>query len=83
MTQGTLRIGRKRIQVDSLANASAAYCILRDASGKGSSGFPSGHLTINGQEYCVTYNGRVWTGQGYVQGLCAFDPYAYQAVVRS
>jgi hypothetical protein len=45
-----------KIAAETAAEASAAYCAKRDASGEGASTFPCGDW--NGHH--ISYNGRVW-----------------------
>lgn len=59
----TLRIGREKFQVDSLTHASILYQDLRDASGCGASEWPAGRIEIDGVEFFISYNGRVWRGK--------------------
>lgn len=59
----TLRIGADRFQVDSLTHASILYQELRDAGGAGSGEWPSGHVEVDGVQYRISYNGRIWDGQ--------------------
>ncbi|WP_434428273.1 SNF2-related protein [Nannocystis pusilla] len=59
-----------RKQVGSLEEASREYRAAVDASGEGASTFPRGLVVLpDGQEYEVSYNGRVWSGERLL-----FDP---------
>jgi hypothetical protein len=75
---GLLKIGRVATSVDSLADASEAYCDARDASGKGASSFPEGELMLDGVAYRISYNGKIWHGWRPWQAgdVPAFNPYA-------
>ena len=58
-----LRIARMvKVPCESLAEASAAYCAVRDESGEGSSTFPNGIVIVDGgaQRLVVSYNGKIW-----------------------
>jgi hypothetical protein len=60
-----LKIGRQSWAVTDLAHASVVYQQQRDASGKGSSGFPAGAVYRGERRLAtVTYNGRVWSADG-------------------
>ena len=73
-----LMIGLRAITAGTLAEVSAAYCAMRDASGEGASTFPvglvyRGHILV-GQ---ISYNGRIWAQGGWVPGAePIYDPYA-------
>ena len=62
----TLHIGRTAIQVCDLADASCAYQNRRDDSRKGAATFPDGRVCIDGTQYRISYNGRVWNGAAIV-----------------
>ena len=68
--------GLRAIRIDkpigSFEEASREYRAAVDASGEGASTFPRGLVVLaDGQEYEVSYNGRVWSGDRLV-----FDPRA-------
>lgn len=60
----TVRIGRKRFPLASLAQASEAFCATRDAAGTGASKTPTPIIEdAYGRTVAyVSYNGRVWSG---------------------
>lgn len=65
MTSGSIKltIGRRHTGLyETLADAQAAYCALRDASYEGASTFPSGRVDVAGKVLAVSYNGRIWDG---------------------
>ena len=67
----TLHIGRKRIPVVDLTDASNAYQIARDQyhdSDQFARGadFPEGRVIIGEQSYRISYNGRVWLDSALV-----------------
>lgn len=65
----TLQIGRRlTVNVTDLADASKVYQQHRDESGEGGSTFPDGFVTMDGKQYRVSYNGRVWEGATRVEG---------------
>lgn len=56
-----LIVGRRKIAVASLPEASERYSALRDASGFGASRFPNGKIMDGGRHVAnVSYNGRIW-----------------------
>lgn len=62
-----LRIGKQRIEVKDLADASRAFQIMRQEhldSGKRGADMPQGRIDINGAPYFISFNGRVWAGKG-------------------
>lgn len=63
MATGILKIpGRGVYEATSIAAASALYSELREASQEGNSTFHSGVFTIAGEDYRISYNGKVWAG---------------------
>lgn len=74
---GYLQIGRwNRYAVRSIAHAAGVYSLLRDESGEGASGWPEGRLEIDGHEYLISYNGKVWQKNGWNFGdVPVFNPY--------
>lgn len=56
---------RLEAPVGSLADASAIYARMRDASGDGASSFPPGAIFIDGIEtHRISYNARIWRWHG-------------------
>ena len=68
----TVTIRDTVLPVESIEEASAEYCRLRDASGEGSSTFRYGFISGAGLGVYVSYNGRVWNQAG----ACLYDPIA-------
>lgn len=56
---------RERFPVASLLEASQKYCLARDASGEGASGWPPAVVFCDGRKVArISYNGRVWGMDG-------------------
>lgn len=60
----TMVVGRTRVPVATLKEASEIFCQARDASGRGASQTPTPIiLDATGKPFAyVSYNGRVWAG---------------------
>ncbi len=68
-----LDIGKRRIFVGSLAEASATYAEIRDASREGASTFPTGVILRDDKRIAtVSYNAKVFDNAR----ACIFDPYS-------
>lgn len=68
--------------VRSIAEASAIYARMRDASGEGGSTFPPGAIFIEGIEtHRISYNARVWRWHGPRgdEYDLAYDPAAFES----
>lgn len=77
-----LFIGTKLIgEFATFAEASAAFCKRRDASGEGASTFPNGRLLPG---HFISYNGKVWKLKQTGFDLDAvYSPYAHRALAAS
>lgn len=63
-TERLLVIGRRgSYPVFDFADASGLYSKLRDESGEGASTWPNGKLRLDGVDYVISYNGRIWQGE--------------------
>ena len=59
-----MTIGARRVMVANVEDASRQYQLIRDAAerddGPSAESLPEGRVTIGGNTYRVSYNGRVW-----------------------